>query len=99
VQEPAEYPGGFTQLYSEIGKLIKYPVDCINNEIQGTVYLEFIVNKKGEISDITIKKGVHPKLDNEAARVLSLLKKWIPAKNNGTIVKTYYILPIKFRLN
>ena len=60
---------------------------------------QFELDEKGYISNIKVLKSVHPLLDAEAVRVISIMPRWIPAKQNGEPVKTHYTLPITFRLD
>jgi protein TonB len=78
---------------------LRYPDDAINNEIMGTVVVSFTVNTDSTISDIQVSSG--PKkggLRDEAVRVISASKKWVPATDNGTPVKSTIQRPIKFVL-
>ncbi len=94
----AEYPGGASQLMSFVATTVNYPKTCIDEGIQGTVYVSFVVMTDGKISEIKLLRGINEALDKEALRVVALLPPFIPARNAGKPVKVRYNLPIKFRI-
>lgn len=101
VDQPAEYPGGMAALKKFIADNLKYPETAKEKGIQGKCYLQFIVSKTGELSNIKVKKGVVdcPECDKEAIRLVKSMPKWIPGKNNGEAVNSTFILPVTFKLN
>ena len=98
VEQMPEFPGGTAALLSYLSQNIKYPSVAAENGISGRVVLRFVVNKAGEVSDITVVSGVDPLLDREAIRVVKSMPKWIPGKQNGKSVNVYYTVPVVFRL-
>ena len=94
-----EYPGGEMGSLKFIAKNLKYPVNLMKENVLGKVICGFIINKKGEVTDPFILKGAHPGLDNEALRVIRLMKKWKPGMLNGDTVNVITTLPINFRLD
>ncbi len=78
---------------------VKYPDMAREGNIEGTVWLSFIVNFKGEIRDIKIAKSAHPWLDREVLRVANLMPKWIPVKDADKNVEYIYRKPVRFRLH
>lgn len=92
------YPDGADALYKFLGQNIKYPKEARDKKIQGNVFLSFMVNTDGTIEDIKVVKGIGGGADEEAVRVLKLMKKWNPAMKDGKPVKAAYSLPIKFAL-
>ena len=98
VEQPAEFPGGMRALMTWLSNNIKYPVAAFQNGISGRVTVRFVINKNGEVEDATILKGVNEDLDNEALRVVRQLPRWIPGKNEGKNVNTYFSLPVTFRI-
>jgi TonB family protein len=98
VQEQAEFPGGMQGLMEFLSAEIKYPKECLEKEISGKVYVEFVVNQKGKIGQVKVKRGVDPLLDAEAVRVVAMFPDWKPAKNMGKIVSQSYTLPIRFQI-
>lgn len=80
-------------------KNIKYPQAAREQNIEGTVYLTFIVDTKGDVRDIKIAKGIHPLLDREVLRVAKFMPKWEPVKDEtGEIVEYQYNKPVRFKL-
>jgi periplasmic protein TonB len=84
--------------YSLVGQNIKYPKSARRLGIEGRVFIQFIVEKDGSLSDIKCIKGIGGGCDEEAERVISLSKKWTPGKQRGKIVKQKMVLPIMFKL-
>jgi len=98
VEDMPEFPGGELALRKWIGSNIKYPVIAAENGIQGKVYVTFVVDKDGSISNARIARGVDPSLDQEALRVVNQLPKWKPGKQRGKPVRVSYTVPINFQL-
>lgn len=93
-----QFPGGQTELNRWIAQNIKYPVDAIENGIQGRVLVEFVIQEDGSIGRIKIIKGRHPTLDKEAKRVISSLPQFKPGRKYGAPVNVWYSLPVDFRI-
>jgi periplasmic protein TonB len=99
VEEMPEFPdGGEAGLRAFIAKSIEYPVIAQENGIQGKVYVTFVVDKDGSISEAKVIRGVDPSLDKEALRVVNSLPKWKPGKQRGKPVRVSYTVPISFVL-
>ena len=98
VEQMPRFPGGQSALMSFLSRNVKYPKVCQENGIQGRVIIQFVVNKDGNISDVSVYKGVNPYLDAEAIRVIKSMPKWTPGKQKGKYVNVKYTLPISFRL-
>lgn len=96
--EPS-FPGGPIEMAKWIQANVKYPILSMEKGEHGTVYVRFVVNEDGSISDVQIRKGVVEALDNEAMRVISIMPNWTSGKINGKTVRASYTLPIAFRLN
>lgn len=81
-------------------KKLRYPAEAVENNIQGDVYVQFIVSEDGNISDAKVvgEKKLGGGLEQEAIRLILEMPKWKPAQLHGKNVKAYYTLPIKFRL-
>ena len=92
------FPGGGPAMDAFIQENTKYPESAKADKEQGKVYVSFVVEQDGKITDIQIKKGVSKSLDAEAARVVGLMPNWEPGKNRGKAVRTRYTLPIVFTL-
>ena len=93
------FPGGYPALAEFLSKNTTYPEQAEKEGIQGRVICKFDIDEKGYISNIKVVKPIHPLLDAEAVRVISVMPRWIPAKQLGVAVKTRFALPITFRLN
>ena len=103
--DPIDYPdempgfiGGDKALYQYLSNNIKYPKIEIKRGVEGRVYVEFVVGKNGEISDIKILRGVSEAIDAEAIRVIKSMPNWLPGKQKGRAVKVRYKMPISFKL-
>ena len=97
VEIESEYPGGAAAWQRYLIKTLRYPQEAQDNEIQGTVVVQFIVDKAGVVSDVEAISG--PKeLRDEAVRVIKKSGQWTPAVQNGRQVKSYKKQPIQFRL-
>ena len=103
--DPIDYPdempgfiGGDKALYQYLSNNIKYPKIEIKRGVEGRVYVEFVVGKNGEISDIKILRGVSESIDAEAIRVIKAMPNWLPGKQKGRAVKVRYKMPISFKL-
>ncbi|MDR0941234.1 MAG: energy transducer TonB [Bacteroidales bacterium] len=95
----AEYPGGIPALHTKYFiENLRYPSLAVEQGIQGIVIVEFIVKADGTIDNVKLVKGVHPSLDNEALRVVSMMPQWTPAKVNNENVSSYVQLPVQFKL-
>ena len=97
VEIESEYPGGAAAWQRYLIKTLRYPQEAQDNEIQGTIVVQFIVDKSGMVSDVEAISG--PKeLRDEAVRVIKKSGQWTPAVQNGRQVKSYKKQPIQFRL-
>ncbi|MDE5423302.1 M56 family metallopeptidase [Ancylomarina sp. DW003] len=98
VEDMPEYPGGEYALQRFIAENIKYPEIAQKNNIEGKVYIGFVVNKDGVVVKTKVMRGVDPSLDAEALRVVSSLPNWKPGKQDGKAVSVSYTVPINFAL-
>ena len=98
VEQQAEFPGGLPALMKWLGNNIRYPEAAQQNDIQGRVIVKFVVEKDGSIGAADIVKGVDKDLDREAIRVVKKMPKWQPGKNNCVAVRSYFTLPVVFKL-
>jgi TonB family protein len=98
-EQMPEYPGGGDALDEFVKSNIKYPLDAKAAKAQGKVYIQFIVEKDGSITEISIRKGAHKSLDAEAIRLIGLMPDWKPGSMRGKKVRTRYTLPITFSLS
>ena len=98
VEEMPEFPGGEAALRRFIANAIKYPQIAQENGIQGRVYIQFVVDKDGSVTQASVARGVDPSLDKEALRVVNSLPKWKAGMQRGKPVKVSYTVPINFQL-
>ena len=98
VEQMPSFPGGQSALFQYLSKNIQYPKLCEEHGIQGRVICSYIVEEDGSITDVQVRKSVHPSLDKEAVRVIQSMPKWNPGKENGLPVRVRYNLPITFSL-
>jgi len=98
VEEYPEFPGGEKALYEYIKNNIRYPEVARTSGITGTVYVQFVVEKDGSISDVKVLRGIGGGCDEEAVRVVKSMPKWKPGKQRGQPVRVYYTLPIDFKI-
>jgi TonB family protein len=99
VENMPEFPGGDLGLMKFIQKNVKYPAIAKEYNITGKVYVSFIVDKQGKVTNVKIVRGVDKNLDAEALRVVSLLPKYKPGKQRGKSVRVMFTIPINFTLN
>lgn len=101
VEEQAEPMGGITSFYEYISNELskRYPEPAQKKGIEGTVYIQFVIEKDGSITDVQAVKGIGGGCDELAIEVVSNAGKWIPGKQNDSVVRTRRIVPIKFVLN
>jgi len=97
VEIESEYPGGAAAWQRYLNRNLRYPQEAIDNEVQGAVVVQFIVDKEGNVSDVEAISGPQ-ELRAEAVRVIKKSGKWTPAVQNGRQVKSYKKQPIVFRL-
>ena len=98
VEKMPVFPGGDTALRKYIANSISYPRLAIEKEVQGKVYVSFVVTAEGEIANTRIARGVDPLIDKEALRVVNSLPKWKPGFQRGKAVNVNYTVPINFTL-
>ena len=93
-----EYPGGMQAMMNFIGENVKYPEDAMEKNISGKVFVTFVVEKDGTVSEAKVVKGVCESIDNEALRVVNAMPKWTPGMMDGKNVRVKYTLPFTFKL-
>lgn len=97
-EKKPEPMGGYDSFYALVRKNLKYPKQAQRVEVQGKVFVEFVVNRDGTPTDIKIIKGIGAGCDEEAKRVIGLTK-WNPGKQRGKPVRVKMVMPITFVLN
>lgn len=93
----AEFPGGTGALIQFIQSECQYPKEAMDQNIQGTVLVEFVIDKEGNVTNVNVLKSAHPLLDAEAVRVCRAMPQWTPAQDGeGKYVRSTYQLPFTF---
>ena len=98
VEQQPEFAGGYDAMIQFLGQNIRYPEDARAQGLEGTVYVNFIVEKDGAVTDVKVIRGVAPSVDQEAKRVVEMFPNWQPGKQNGEVVRVRFVIPIKFKL-
>lgn len=93
------FPGGIDKFYNYLSKAIRYPGPAQENEIQGKVFVSFIIETNGTLTDLKVDRKLGFGTDEEALRVLKASPKWIPGIQNGRAVRVRYNIPISFSLS
>ena len=93
-----QFPRGQEELYKYLSKNISYPDSLKYKCIQGKVYVQFTVEKDGNITDVTVLRGLGKGFDEEAIRAIKNMPNWIPGEQRGEKVSVKYTLPIMFSL-
>jgi protein TonB len=99
VEEQPEFVGGEATLREFLSKNLTYPQMAKETGIQGTVFLTFVVNENGKVSDVRLLRGIGGGCDEEAIRVVNSMPNWKPGKQSGKAVRVQFNLPVKFILN
>ncbi len=94
---PPEYVGGDIALYTFLYQRLKFPPNAVMKEC--TVYVGFVINENGKLSDIAIKKGFSSDYNEEAVRVIKSMPKWKPGKQDGKPRKVSWVIPVRFKLS
>jgi len=98
VEDPAGPIGGYGTFYEFIGENLKYPKKALAMQVAGKVYVQFVVDKDGSLTDVKVIRGIGAGCDEEAKRILEGAPKWNPGKQRGRAVKQRIVLPINFKL-
>jgi len=98
VESMPEYPGGEPALYKYLAENIKYPQMAKESGIQGRVFVTFVVERNGSVTDVRVLRGIGGGCDEEAIRVVQSMPNWTPGKQRGKSVRVQYNLPVKFTL-
>lgn len=94
----AEFPGGLHALYAYMAENLKYPENAYNKNIQGKVTVRFEVKKDGSIGEASVVKSLDPELDAAAIEFVKGFPKWIPGKENGVAIDSFFVLPVTFSI-
>ena len=98
VEQMPQFPGGDDALRKFLSSHINYPPMAAENNVQGKVILQFVVEKDGKVGEVKLARSVDKDLDKEAIRVVKSLPKFTPGRQNGQAVRVWYTLPVTFKL-
>ncbi len=93
------FPGGETARQQFMSEHLRYPLEAMQEGLQGTVFVAFVVRYDGRITDAEVLRGVSPEIDEEAIRVVNLMPDWEPAIRRDEPVSVRFNMPIRFRLD
>ena len=99
VEDPAMPEGGYKAFYAFISDYLQYPVQAREKGVEGKVFVQFIINEEGYLTNVEAVKGIGAGCDKEAVHVVAASPKWKPARQRGQAVKQRIVLPITFKLN
>jgi TonB family protein len=98
IETSADFVGGHSALYAFLNNNITYPESAINESIEGSVFVRFVVERNGAITNVSIIRGLHHDIDQACIKAINQMPKWIPGKQFDAPIRTEYYLPIKFSL-
>ena len=98
IEEQPTFPGGQEALMSYLGSKMIYPIDAIENSVQGRLMVQFTVSAEGKVADVVVVRELYPSIDAEAIRIVKAMPDWIPGKDKGKNVSARVTLPIAFML-
>ncbi|HPE42952.1 MAG TPA: TonB family protein [Bacteroidales bacterium] len=99
VEVAPEFPGGPTAMINFLANNISYPEEARRDSIQGRVYVNFVVEADGSVSNVKILRGIGGGCDEEAKRVVALMPNWTPGYQRGQAVRVSFNLPVRFKLD
>jgi TonB family protein len=99
VDEMPQYPGGEKAMMEYVAKNVKYPQEAKDKEIQGRVFVSFVIEKDGSVNEVKVLRSIGGGCDEEAVRVIKAMPKWKPGKQEGKPVRVSYMMPINFKLS
>lgn len=99
VEVMPEFVGGDKAFFEYLSEAIDYPQLAKEAGIQGKVYVQFVVEIDGSITDVKVLRGTHKQLDQEALRVIEEMDNWVPGSQNGKKVRVLFTIPINFKIN
>ncbi len=98
VEKQPEYPGGADAMFSYLGKTIKYPQAAKEAGVKGKVYVSFVIERNGSISNIKVLRGIGSGCDEEGIKAVKNMPNWTPGEIRNQTVRVQYVLPINFSL-
>ena len=98
VEQMPEFPGGMEGLMRYLQQNVQYPPIAVQNNVQGRVVVQFIIDETGQVGDVEVVRSVSEEVDAEAVRVVKSMPKFEPGRQNGEPVAVWYTLPIAFKM-
>ncbi len=98
-EQMPQFPGGDKALFEFVAQNMVYPQEAFNARIEGSVFVEFIINTDGKAVDAKILRSLTPECDAEVLRIVSILPLWQPATKDGKPIATRFVLPVQFKLS
>ena len=98
VEDQPEFPGGDAARIRFLSENIRYPQMARESGIQGTVFVTFVVERDGSITDVRVIRGIGGGCDEEAIRVIQAMPSWTPGRQRGRPVRVQFTMPIRFTL-
>ena len=95
----AQFPGGQDKMYEFLNENLRYPEEAKEKGISGKVFVQFVISREGEVTDVIVVKGIGGGCDEEAVRVVKMMPRWIPAEQAGKRIASKYVLPCTFTLS
>lgn len=99
VEVEPEFPGGVEAMYKYLAGNLKYPEQAKKDGVQGRLYLRFVIEADGSVTNAEVVRGLREDCNSEALRVVQAMPKWSPGMQNGKPVRVHYTLPITFKLS
>lgn len=99
VEEQPRFPGGESARQQFMMDNLEYPQAARQAGVQGTVFVSFVIEQDGSVSNVEVLRGVGSGLDEEAVRVVKAMPRWIPGRQRGEDVRVQFNMPIRFRLS
>ena len=99
VEKEPEFPGGIQKFYDYLGKAIKYPAVDRENNVMGKVFVQFVVERDGSLTDVVALRGPDDAMKAEAVRAVKGSMKWKPGVQNGRNVRVQFTVPVNFTLS
>ena len=96
IEDMPRFPGGDVTKW--LAKNTRYPKAALERKAEGKVFVQFVIEKDGRVTNVKVLRPVDPDLDREAVRVVSSMPRWVPGKQRGKFVRVSYTVPINFRL-
>ena len=98
VEDAATPVGGYDAFYAFVKDKLRYPRSALKSNVQGKVYVNFIIDQQGNITNLKVARGIGSGCDEEAVRVMKIAPKWNPARQRGKAVRQSIVIPIHFKI-